>query len=139
MQITIEKKEYPDAGAKTGSVKAGGRYFKAWPDKLDMMEEGLTYEVEVEESEWQGKTQYWIKKKPRMVVGNVPPSDRPVGSNVPLPAPPRPAVRTDEDHITRVALVKSLIEAGMLKDGMSMDDIVEMAWVTAPKIRNYGK
>lgn len=61
MRLTIEEKENPREGAKMGSVKAGGRYYKVWPDKLDELEIGKTYEVETESNEFKGKTYHKIK------------------------------------------------------------------------------
>lgn len=65
-QITIEGIEQPREGAKMGSVKAGGRYYKVWPDKLDGFAVGSTYVVETESGEFKGKP--WTKIKTSKLV-----------------------------------------------------------------------
>jgi len=135
MQITIQKMWPLEAGRKSGGFKGtdGTNYYCEIPI-YHMLSEGMTIDAPAEKYVSKaGKTSYIIDKKWHPA---------PNGQTIPAPyaqgqqtAPP-PYVAKDDELITRLAILKSLIESGALLQGeQSMDDLVEMAWTTAPKLK----
>jgi hypothetical protein len=61
-QIEVAYVNDPKPGGKKGSVKTkDGAYYGVWADKLSLFKPGGTYEVEYDESQFQGKTYRNIK------------------------------------------------------------------------------
>lgn len=57
MLIEVAETHMPQNGKKLAKVKARtGEEFNIWPDKLSVLNVGQRYEVEVEESEFKGRT-----------------------------------------------------------------------------------
>lgn len=138
MQSITVQKIWPLEGKANGGFKAtDGKTYKCDAATHGRLQEGMTFESNVKPSEWQGKTFYWLPK-------DFKPDNNTVGAIIPqpnghAPAPPRQAAPAyagkDEELITRLAILKSLIESGALLQGMGMDDLVAMAWETAPKLK----
>jgi hypothetical protein len=85
MQITIQKLWPLTPGkANGGFVGTDGKNYKCEAATLGVLQEGMTLDVNVKPSEWQGKTFYWLPR------GYMPPSN---GAAPPpaQPTPPRPA------------------------------------------------
>jgi hypothetical protein len=141
MQITIQKMWPLEAGRKSGGFKGtdGTNYYCEIPI-YHMLSEGMTIDAPAEKYVSKaGKTSYIIDKKWNPAPnGHEPKSGAQYRSDaVPsgCPSPP-PYVAKDDELITRLAILKSLIESGALLQGeQSMDDLVEMAWTTAPKLK----
>lgn len=63
MAIEVAETHPPQNGKKLAKVKSrSGQVFQVWPDKLPTIQVGQKYDVEVEESEFQGRTYYKITK-----------------------------------------------------------------------------
>ena len=136
MLITVQFVNQPNKNPKFGSIKStDGVFYDIGAAHLDKYRQGMTFDAPVKEREWKGKTYYSIPDSFN------PASDGtyPAQNGHTAPAPPRaaPAPYADKDDlITRLAILKSLIESGaLLQGGQSMDDLVEMAWTTAPKLK----
>jgi hypothetical protein len=63
MLIEVAETHPPQSGKKLAKVKARtGQEFNIWPDKLSALQIGQRYDIEVEESEFKGRTYYKIVK-----------------------------------------------------------------------------
>lgn len=135
MQIEVAFVNRPNKNPKFGSIKGtDGNYYDISANVLDRYRKGMVFDAPVKTREYQGKTYY-----------SIPDSFDPntVGAIIPAPngqtAPPRQNgyAPKDEELITRLAILKSLIESDMLGNnpGMTMDDLVALAWETAPKLK----
>jgi hypothetical protein len=62
----------PKTGKKVATVvAASGQSFEIWPDKMNGLQEGGRYEVEVEEREWNSRTiRKIVNAKPAPAAGN---------------------------------------------------------------------
>lgn len=63
MLIEVAEVHSPHPGKKLAKVKARtGQEFNIWPDKLAALRIGQCYDIEVEETEFKGRTYYKITK-----------------------------------------------------------------------------
>jgi hypothetical protein len=133
MQITVQKIFQPfkaDDASGCFIGTDGAKYYLGIATHRTLTE-GMTLNVEGVEKRTskQGKAYFIIQ-------GAVTPVNNPIPDT---PTPPRSNgngyAPRDDDYICRQAILKSLIEAGMLSNGLDMDYLVQLAWQTAPKLR----
>jgi hypothetical protein len=148
MQVTVQKINPPWKPTDDSANFVGTDNQKYYLDIVShrMLVEGMTIECEAQKRfpKDRSKPPYYVIQGGFSPVGNAPIRDKPApnGQTIPAPyaqgqqtAPPTYVAKYDE-LITRLAILKSLIESGALLQGeQSMDDLVEMAWTTAPKLK----
>ena len=108
MQITIASIELKET--RSAVITTEGRRLGVWTDKMGKLDlvEGGTYEVETQSKEFNGKTLTNIVNAKRI--------EAPLQPADPVVPPPRPSGNGQSEQIFVVALLKSLIEAGEVKN-----------------------
>jgi hypothetical protein len=150
MQIVVQKIWPNDQNKANGKfVGTDGRTYFIEARFHGRLFEGMTIDPpSAKPSEFNGKTNYWLPKgwgppEQSQAAQPAPNGHVPQGTPAGHGLLPSSTVRggsdykpKDDDLITRLAILKSLIESGALLQGeQSMDDLVEMAWTTAPKLK----
>jgi len=133
--ITIESFRLNQSG-KSGTIKGAdgkGYFYAPWQEKF--LKAGETIDAPVTESEWQGKTTYWLAKTwPSKDQQNAARSQPPAPAST--AAPPQQSARVsycDKDIlITATALMKSYIETGNY--GLTDLDALMKACVPAARL-----
>lgn len=112
--VTVKFVNPPKEGKKKGSIKgANDEFFFVWADKLGQYEKGKTYEVEYEESDFNGQTYRTIK--------NVKPSGNGSAAQSAAPATSgayyKPTSPVDSERMFVCAILAAGIKSGQIKFG----------------------
>jgi hypothetical protein len=108
MMIEIAETHPPQNGRKLGKVKTrSGQEFQIWPEKLAGLQVGQRYEVEVEQYEFNGRTNHKITKA------------RPVKD---APSSPAPAVAaTPDGREAERKFICDVLTAGVRSGSIAFD------------------
>lgn len=94
--ITVAAIEWPKPDKKLGAIiDSSGQRFGVWPDKLPGYQQGRSYEIGYESSEFKGKTYYTVKTA-------TPVSGTGAGLIIPRAAPTPPPRNEDADNQRRM-------------------------------------
>lgn len=102
--ITVAAIEWPKPDKKLGAIiDSSGQRFGVWPDKLPGYQQGRSYEIGYESSEFKGKTYYTVKTA-------TPTSSAAPGLIIPRPpTPPNRSASTEDDQRRMDIFVSVLI------------------------------
>ncbi len=124
--ITVQYVNPPKPGKKMGSIKdTAGRYINVWPDKLDQFQPNGTYNVMLEQGEWQGKTTYTLKSMADDTQRV--PAAKPVTQAVPLkpiPLSPRETSPRDAERMFVCSLMNAAIQGKQVN--LAEDDLASV-------------
>lgn len=104
--ITVQYINPPkQQGGKKGSVKdTEGRYWGVWADKLGQYEQGKSYDILYETTQWQGKDQHTIKSASPRGAGVAPAAN---GNATPR----QPTAPTDAERMWVCSLMNASIQS----------------------------
>ncbi|SRR6266436_627589 len=101
--ITVAAIEWPAAGKKLGAIiDNSGQRWGVWPDKLPGYQQGRSYEIGYESSDFKGRTYYTVKTA-TPVSGGIP------GLIIPMPPALESRPVSNEDNQRRMDIFVSVL------------------------------